>query len=210
MFDVTNPFIAKLIARQAALNENDYSAFIELLYDELITCFSKLEEEANQHRGKDETGVSSAVMMFLAGAKYRCSTETNSNGHVDLTVEEGHFKWLGEAKIHKGNEWTHHGFDQLVTNYSTGRRNACHGAIIVYNMKKRKNTVKCAEEWREYVEKMGLDIECSDYQLDGYFDMVLPTHTRSGSAYYIRNFFVNLQYTLSKDIGGKAEEKNKN
>lgn len=208
MLDITSPFVANLLARQVAVNTGDYSSYIEVLYSELVRCFTKLEEEANQHSEKDETGVSSAVMMFLEGARYNCSTETNSNGHVDLTVTEGDFKWLGEAKIHKGNEWTYHGFDQLVTNYSTGRPNSCHGAIIVYNMKKRKNSVKCAEEWRDYVEKMPLNIECSDYQPNGYFDMVLPTHTRSGAPYHIRNFFVNLQYTKSVDIGGKAEKPN--
>lgn len=204
MLDITNPLISNLLSRQVAINENDYGAFVETLYIELVRCFGKLEEEANQHSKKDETGISSTVMMFLTGARYRCSTETNSNGHVDLTVEEGDFKWLGEAKIHKGNEWTHHGFDQLVTNYSTGRPNACHGAIIVYNLKKRKTSVKCAQEWREYIEKMPLNIQCSDYKPDGYFDMVLPEHTRSGRPYHIRSFFVNLQYTPSAEIGGKT------
>lgn len=207
MFDITNPFIANLLARQVAVNDGDYGSYIELLYSELSRCFAKLEEEANQHSGKDETGVSSAVMMFLEGARYPCSTETNSNGHVDLMVEEGGFKWLGEAKIHKGNEWTYHGFDQLVANYSTGRPNACRGSIIVYNMKKRKNSVQCAEEWLEYIKNMPLNIECSDYQHDGYFDMVLPIHPRSGAPYHIRNFFVNLQYTPSKELGGKADKK---
>lgn len=203
--DVTNPFFANLLSRQVAINTNDYGVFIESLYIELIRCFEKLEGNANQHVEKDETGISSEVMMFLEGARYRCSTESNSNGHVDLTVEEGQFKWLGEAKIHKGNEWTFHGFEQLVMNYSTGRPNACHGAIIVYNTKKKKSSMKCAKEWREHIENEPLNVTCSEYQPDGYFDMVLPEHSRSGAPYYIRNFFVTLHYTESDKIGKKPK-----
>lgn len=204
MIDVTNPYTASLLSRQVAVNENDYDGFIKNLYSELIRCFENLEEEANQHNQKSETEISSSVKMFLRGARIRCTTETNSNGHVDLTVEESDFKWLGEAKIHKGNEWTYHGFDQLVTNYSTGKPNACHGAIIVYNTKKKKSSAQCAEEWRECIEEIpSLEVECFDYQPNGYFDMIVPKHPRSGFPYYIRSFFVTLHYTPSKDIGGR-------
>lgn len=199
-FDITHPLTAKLLSRQVANNKNDYNAFINLLYEDLEKCFECLEEEANEHHNKDETGISSSVKMYLRGAKYRCSTETNSNGHVDLTVEENGFKWLGEAKIQKGSQWTFHGFQQLTQNYSTGRRNASHGAIIVYN-KNRKNSRKCAEEWRSCIEKQPLQIQCLDYKPGGYFDMVLSEHPRSGEPYYIRNFFVTLHYTPSKNIG---------
>lgn len=201
-FDITNPSVSTLLSRQVANNENDYSAFISTLYAELATCFECLEEEANQHNKKNETEISSSIKMYLRGAKYRCTTETNSNGHVDLTVEENNFKWLGEAKIQRGNDWTYHGFDQLTANYSTGRPNSCHGAIIVYN-KIKKTSLKCAQEWRECVEGLQLNIECSDYEPDGYFDMVVPEHPRSGTPYYIRSFFITLHYTPSAELGNK-------
>lgn len=201
-FDITNPLNISFLNRQIANKENDYDKFIDELYKELIACFESLEEEANEHHDKGETGISSSVKMYLKGAKYDCTTETNSNGHVDLTVRENRFKWLGEAKLHRGNSWTYHGFNQLTENYTTGRPNASRGGIIVYNTTVKKPSTQCAEEWKQYIEQKPLSVTCSDYNANGYFDMVIPKHPRSGLPYYIRNFFVTLHYTPSEKVSG--------
>lgn len=60
--------------------------------------------------------------------------ETNSNGHVDLTIEADHCMpariKLGEAKIYDGQNYHIQGLGQLIGRYMTGREGR--GLLIEY------------------------------------------------------------------------------
>lgn len=201
-FNLDDNYRKSLITRQNAHHSNHYGYFLTMVHDELDRAIEKIEENANLYHDDGEVKLSSHIELQLHGARINCKSETNSNGHVDLTVIDGDFKWLAEAKIHKGNEWTYHGFQQLTENYSTGRKNACHGGIIVYNKLVNKNSKQCAQEWLEYIESSSIEIECQEYQ-NGYFDFTIKEHPRSGEPYHIRNYFVNLKYTSSENVKGR-------
>lgn len=199
-FDITEESNVDFLNRQVANNSSDYQLFLDRVYSALNNCFAYLEKNSNEHQGEGETKISYAVKTYLNGKDYNCESETHSNGHVDLIIKENKFEWLAEAKLHKGNEWTYHGFRQLTENYATGRPGTNYGGIIVYNLTKGKMSTKCAEEWRVYIEAKPLKVECSPYTAHGYFDMTIPQHPRSGYPFYIRNYFVNLQYTRSENF----------
>ena len=196
-FDITDDSNVALLSRQVANNSDNYQLFLNGIYNALDNCFAYLEKNSNEHQGEGETKISYAVKTYLNGKDYNCESEVHSNGHVDLVIKENKFEWLAEAKLHKGNEWTYHGFRQLTENYATGRPNTNHGGIIVYNLTRKKPSTQCAKEWREYIESRDIEVECEEYSTSGYFDMTVKEHPRSGQPFYIRNYFVNLQYTTS-------------
>lgn len=198
-FNLDNAFRERLLANQVANEHNDYSLFLKTVHCEIDRAIEFMEENSNLLYNDDEDKLSFSIISQLRGARISCTSETNSNGHVDITIIDGKFKWLAEAKIQKGTDWTNHGFNQLTQNYSTGRKHACHGGIIVYNKLKHKNSKQCAKEWRNFLENSEIDVECQDYQ-NGYFDFTMKEHPRSGEPYHIRNYFVNLNYTPSKEI----------
>ena len=199
-FDITEDSNVDFLNRQVANNTNNYELFLEGLHSVLDDCFAHIERNSNHHQGDGETKISYVVQTFLNGKNYNCDSENNRNGHVDLLVKENKFEWLAEAKIHGGNVWTYHGFRQLTENYTTGRPGTNHGGIIVYNFTKGKMSTKCAEEWRDYIESKPIKVECMPYMPHGYFDMTIMEHPRSGLPFYIRNYFVNLQYTRSENF----------
>lgn len=199
-FDITEESNVDLLSRQVANNSDDYQLFLDRVYIALDNCFAYMEKNSNEHQGEGETKISYAVKTYLNGKDYNCESEIHSNGHVDLIIKENKFEWLAEAKLHKGNVWTYHGFRQLTENYATGRPGTNHGGIIVYNLTKGKMSTKCAEEWRAYIESKSIETKCSPYMPHGYFDMTIPQHPRSGYPFYIRNYFVNLQYTPSEEF----------
>lgn len=183
-----------------ANNRNDYYAFVVELYEQLDSCFAVMARNCNLLHDKKETDITNRIEMFLEGAKIPCRVEANSNGHTDLNISYGKFVWLGEAKLHKGEKWTYHGFRQLTENYSTGLGLENRGGIIVYNTTKGKSSEDCAKEWQDYIVEKVPDIQCDDYCDMGYFDMVMPKHPKTKNPYYLRNYFVNLQYTKSKEF----------
>lgn len=199
-FDITDDLETDLLERQVAQNTNDYSLFVQNIYKNLDECFRILEVNSKHHVDDGEDRITYVIRMFLHGRNIPCTFETYSNGHVDMTITENNFSWLAEAKIHKGNKWTNHGFKQLTYNYSLAKPGCDHGALIIYNKKERKNSKQCANEWREFLEQLGLGANCQDWNPNGYFDFSIPEHPRSGNPYYVRSYFVNLQYTESDDI----------
>lgn len=197
-FNLENAYRSRLLSTQVANNNDNYQAFLNMVHGEIDRAIEFMEENSNRLQGDNEDKLSFVIISQLKGARINCSSETNSNGHVDITIQGGKFKWLAEAKVQKGIDWTNHGFKQLTQNYSTGRKNACHGGIIVYNKLKDKSSKKCAQEWRNFLENSEIDVECQDYKY-GYFDFTIE-HPRSGEPYHIRSYFVNLKYTESKNI----------
>lgn len=210
--DITDELNTDLLNRQVANNiTGDYKPFLSKINRTLLKCFEHMEENANMHYAEDENAndsdgevkLSYIIQTFLKGADIPCSTEQNSNGHVDLTIAEGGFKWLGEAKIQKGESWSYHGFRQLTENYSTGRSNAKYGGIIIYNKLKRKSSKACAEEFKIYLLDKHGNLNFKDFTENCYFDLTMPEHPRSGNPYHIRTYYVNLHYTESKEFDKK-------
>lgn len=197
-FDITNPFIASLFLRQI---DKTYDGFINAIHHSLLECFEHLEENSNMYINDSEDKISHSIITFLKGRCWDCTSETNSNGHVDITIKLHQFKWLAEAKIHKGIDWTTHGFNQLTQNYSIARSNSNHGGLIIYNKNKQKNSKQLALEWSNYLTNHdSLKIKCKQFTENCYFDSTIEEHPRSGNPYHLRNYFVNLMYTKSEDF----------
>lgn len=125
-------------------------AYLDLLTaktdEEFEVAFTALLEDVVQHleRNKknfeklDEEGLSAAFAGKLSIPGLTVTQETNSNGHVDLTIEADHCSpariKLGEAKIYSGPNYHIKGIGQLLGRYTTGRETP--GLLINYVRKK--------------------------------------------------------------------------
>jgi hypothetical protein len=112
-------------------------AYLDLLtaetVDEFEAAFCVILEGAVQHLEKnkknfetlDEEGLSAALAGRISIPGLTVTQETNSNGHVDLTIEADHCSparvKLGEAKIYSSPSYHIKGINQLIGRYTTGR-----------------------------------------------------------------------------------------
>src|SRR3984893_7746551 len=133
--------------------------------DEFETAFTALLEKAVSYLETnkknfaklDEDGLSAALRGWLSIPGLTVTQETNSNGHVDLTIEADHCtpirRKLGEAKIYDGPVYHFKGLEQLLGRYTTGREGR--GLLIVYFRK--QNIAGLVKKLRE---KMDADLPC--------------------------------------------------
>lgn len=110
---------------------------------EFEEAFEKIINKAIQHLEKNsknfsqlhEDGLTAVIVGMLDFTEGLTVTqESNSNGHVDLTIRADQCSpprlMLGEAKIFKYYLWHEKGLEQLVQRYSTGREER--GLLLVY------------------------------------------------------------------------------
>ena len=114
-------------------------AEFESAFDAILEqAVSGLESNSKNFASLDEEGLSGALALAINVPGLTVTPETNSNGHVDLTVVADHCfpmrKKLAEAKIYDGPEKHIKGLEQLLGRYTTGREGR--GLLIVYFRKK--------------------------------------------------------------------------
>ncbi len=121
-------------------------AYIDLITagtdEEFEVAFTTILEKAISHLEKnkrkfaplDEEGLSAVLAAVLMMPGLTVSQETNSNGHVDLTIEADECTpmrtKLAEAKIYSSPSYHIKGIGQLLSRYTTGRETA--GLLISY------------------------------------------------------------------------------
>lgn len=132
----------------------DYNTLVALIEDRLQALANDLEKNANLYAELSETQLSAIIVTALNTAHvfFKASIETNSRGHVDITVtaptctEEHNFTYIGEAKIWKGNEYAFSGVKQLQ-GYFTGR---LPGAFMIFYFK----GAECDRPFSDYVDNV--------------------------------------------------------
>ncbi len=93
-----------------------------------------LEKNKKNFAKLDEEGLSGVLAGTLTIPGLTVTQETNSNGHVDLTIEADHCTpprtKLGEAKIYRSPSYHIKGIGQLLGRYTTGRETQ--GLLLSY------------------------------------------------------------------------------
>lgn len=120
------------------MTAEDDAAF-EKAFDAILgRAVAQLEEDAKDFSSLDENGLSAVLVKALSMPGLSVTRETNSNGHVDITVLADHCnpirKKLGEAKIYDGPAYHLEGLQQLLGRYTTGREGR--GMLVIYFRKK--------------------------------------------------------------------------
>lgn len=108
--------------------DNAFDTFLE-------QALGWLETESKVFAKLDENGLTGILVGRLTLPGLTVTRETNSNGHVDITVTADHCspirKKLGEAKIYRGPAYHVAGLKQLLGRYTRGRE--CSGFIVIYH-----------------------------------------------------------------------------
>ncbi len=120
------------------LTSEDDAQFLEAFDVLLEGAVTHLEKNCKNFNSLDEEGLSAVIASYLTMPGLSVTQETNSNGHVDLTIEADHCSprrtILGEAKIYDGPAHHIQGVAQLLGRYTTGRE--LRGALFSYVRKK--------------------------------------------------------------------------
>ncbi|KAA0913107.1 hypothetical protein [Psychrobacter sp. ANT_WB68] len=200
-FSVASPLELSLINRKNAIEDNDYDAFVNQLEIDISLQISEIQGYSSLYFNKKEDEITIFLVSNLKSMGYYGSFhDTYHNGHVDLFIQDNRFKWLGECKLHAGNNYSEKGFKQLTTRYSDGHEFGNKGGILIYNQLKTKKTLECMQEWHNHLNSdpaiQQLDLKCLDIDPENgrqYFDST-HTHEKSGMPYKIRHFFINLSH----------------
>lgn len=114
-----------------AQTEADFETAFDLWLERAVIG---LESNKINFKSLDEEGISAALTLALITPGLTVTQETNSNGHVDFTIEVSFSspirRKLGEAKIYDGPAYHMKGLQQLLGRYTTGREGR--GLLIVY------------------------------------------------------------------------------
>jgi hypothetical protein len=152
-----------------------------------------MEQNKKNFANLDEEGLSGALAGALSVPGLTVTQETNSNGHVDLTIEADHCTpariKLGEAKIYSSPSYHMKGITQLLGRYTTGRELS--GLLINYV---RKQNIK------EITAKLKLELDtklpenqtghCEDHKLK--WSLVTKHKHSSGETVTVSHIGCNL------------------
>lgn len=118
-----------------ATSDAEFESAFDAILGQAVT---RLQTNSNNFKNLDEEGLSAVLASSLSVPGLSVTQETNSNGHVDITIEADHCVppriKLGEAKIYDGPEYHIKGLGQLIGRYSTGSEGR--GLLIAYVRKK--------------------------------------------------------------------------
>lgn len=138
-------------------SNEDFNDALERLIEAAIADIEENAKDIDPEHKMPENGLSYVLASKIGMPGIIVSRETNSNGHVDLTIEvESSLtgrKRLGEAKIWKGSSYHLEGLDQLLNRYATGR---CDSGFMFSYVKE----AKIKEKFESLKNKMDAERPC--------------------------------------------------
>ncbi len=143
----------------------------------LARAIDHLESNSKNYLSLGETGLTAALAGSLSGFGLRVTQETNSNGHVDVTIT-GYLcrpaqKRLGEAKLYDGYHYHVGGLEQLL-GYMTGRSSG-----YLLNYVRKKDVAGLIKKLRAQLDKnqpLAQTGSCASHELKWSFSS-LHNHT---------------------------------
>ena len=188
-------FIKTLFDNNAC--DEEFNNALERIIEAAIVSMEENVKDFDPNHQMSENGLSSVLASEIKMPGINVHRETNSNGHVDLTIEvesslSGR-KRLGEAKIWKGPSYHLDGLDQLLNRYATGRCDS--GFMFAY-----VREAKIKEKFEGLKIKMDQESPCEqteDSQPHPFakWTLVSKHQHRSGETLRVVHFGCNLCWT---------------
>ena len=156
--DLTSRLGEECVRLLMAGSESEFDEAFDVLLQQAV---EGLEQDKRNFQRLGEDGLSSVLALSLKTFGLIPTRETNSNGHVDITIEIGicrpRRRLLCEAKIYDGYVYHIKGLEQLLGRYMTGREDG--GLLFAYV--RNKNIAGLIKELREQMDdKKPLDQTC--------------------------------------------------
>jgi hypothetical protein len=121
----------QLLDLYTARTDEEFEKAFDVLLERIIDAVERDKKNLSQ---LNEDGLTGYLVTALNMAGLSASRETNSNGHVDITIDAGFCapmrRKLGEAKIYDGPAYHMCGLEQLLGRYTTGREGR--GLLVTY------------------------------------------------------------------------------
>lgn len=169
------------------MHTTDPEKLSSLFLDKLRGILLSLEEGGKEYKNVGEVAISHFIATALkSGCVFLASTESNSRGHVDITItapsfsEETKFKIKAEAKLWKGPAYQRSGFEQLQV-YLTGSPQT--GLLLYYF----RDTDSCDDKFSDFIESF-ISIEGGEIKRKLSRDATTH-HLHKGSFLYLLDHF---------------------
>ncbi|WP_153066116.1 MULTISPECIES: hypothetical protein [Xanthomonas] len=108
-----------------------YDEWVQLVEDAVLHQISLIANKRNHFKDLSEDTLTGIIELSLTNLELNCAAK-NINGNVDIVIEYGDYKWLGEAKIASDVSKIFHGYQQLTSRYATGMPNQTSGGLLLY------------------------------------------------------------------------------
>lgn len=173
-----------------------YVEFLNQLYSDLAKTFNSLCESAHKRLKDDEDRITTDILSQMRILGWSAYHEANNNGKVDITIDSGFYKWIGEAKIDHDVGNLLKGFKQLFTRYTTGidyesvqerNENATECGIFFY-VKKSANYADLKLRWqkaiKDFCREKGYSVKFEEE--NQIYTYSLHQHPKSGLDFKIK------------------------
>jgi len=189
--EMLDSFIANICSRRLV---NTYDKFIEILYEDIDEIIQDIQENPELRKDDGEDRLTIEILTNLKRLGYNVTHDTKVGGHTDLLVKHSKgYKWIGEAKIHHGNEYLWGGFMQLTERYSIGDDYQKDGGILIYL--KISDADKVMKNWKNYLDSRNLeDYEYYPCSKNSLYFFSKYKHTKSGLIFTVRHMIVLLYF----------------
>ena len=185
------PEIAHFASRVLA---DTYDKFIKILYQDIDQIIQVIQENPELRKNDEEDRLTIEIVGNLRRSGYKASHDTKVGGHTDLLVQHSNgYKWIGEAKIRRGNSNLWEGFLQLTERYSICDSNQKDGGMLIYIKVAHANQVM--KDWQDHLEQKNL-VEyqkhlCPKNEISFYSKHM---HTKSGLLFTVRHMPILLYF----------------
>ncbi|PSU07103.1 hypothetical protein C9I92_15220 [Photobacterium ganghwense] len=199
------------------LPNSPYDKFVFQLHNHINQIIINLEKTKDKYSSFDEDSITNYICSNLDSMGYTASEQTKQVGAVDLTVKEGDYTWIAEAKIDYHNTKILEGLIQLLTRYITRDKKA--GFFVYFkgkNFNKRVSSfihyLKDEKLWSEHTNKKPPELaeECKSIfrtievikENESYLECKFQCPGVENIA--VRCFFVNLSFWPADTSAEKA------
>lgn len=172
-----------------------YAAWVSLIHEAMEYAISEMVSRRNDLHDLDEDAITAFILAILRALNLNASAQV-INGNTDLSISFYDYRWLGEAKIATDLSKIYHGYQQLVSRYSTGLPNQSHGGMLLYCT--HEPALHILEGWRAALLTQHPDCGADDRDTPLTFNSVAVCPS-TGLDLRIRHFAIGLYHKPMED-----------
>jgi len=187
----------RLVEADAYFFASTSSQRVAALETLLRRCYRNLVDGRKDYAGMSEDALSNVICNMLSMVGVIANHDVKRGGHVDITVEdpESGFLWIAEAKIHRGNAWTDHGFLQLTKRYGRSIPERDHAEILIYHLGGQTPSAIILGNWRDFIVDNYKNVEIThDVVMTELYFRTVHNCPASGLPYKVRHVIVPMTH----------------
>lgn len=197
------PLLSSVVEMAADIGSyQDQDTFIHRVNHHIDIASKEVSKFRQYAHLESEDAITSRLYTYLKGQGMKVGVGNCSSGEVDLCIEHGKYKWVGEAKIFNSLTAAIEGMLQLSTRYTTGHGDENNCCVLLYvkasTLRKKYNSLKA-----HYIDLNDLfsDISVRDCLNCNQALITEHSHISSGDTFIVRHKFINLYFRPNDKSG---------